>query len=99
MEIEVLSITSPRKNNILANASVKITFETHSIIIADWRILKNKSDDIWLAGPSYSIAEGRNWRYEPTITLSRELQAMVSAAILDAYDRQRPTKSNWYQAG
>lgn len=73
MSGQVLTIIAPRKQGVHAHAS-------------DLRILRNRSGQLWLGMPSYSIPDGRNFRYEQTVELSRELKRAVEDAVLGEYE-------------
>jgi DNA-binding cell septation regulator SpoVG len=78
---------SHRKNAVnLASAVVQITFGEHVITVADCRVLEGKpGKPPWVALPSFSVPSGREWSYNPTITLSDGLRDQVWAAVLKAY--------------
>ena len=86
MHVEILSITPPRKPSTLANAKVRLTFDGSFVVdVDDIRVLKNNRGDLWIALPTYSVPEGRGYRYEKTVELSRGLLRQVEDAVLEAY--------------
>lgn len=90
MKIKVLEITPPRKTSALGGAKVELTTEDGlSITIDDLRILKNREGVTWCAPPTYAVSEGRNWRYFPTVSFSRELRRLVEDAVLSAFEAQQ----------
>ena len=86
MRITSVEIYPARKPSFLANAKVTLNDdEGNSITITDYRVLSNKQSELWVASPNYTIPDGKAWRYEPTIILSRKLQFDVSEVVLAAY--------------
>lgn len=86
MKVTLQSLTPPRKPNVLAHASVKIEFDTHSITISDLRLLRNRSGELWVGMPAIAVSNGgREYRYEPCVEFSRELRRAVEDAVLAAY--------------
>ena len=86
MKVEIVSITAPRKASTLANVKVRLHFEEgHIVDVDDLRVLRNKHEELWLAPPTYSVPEGRGYRYERTVEFSRELTRQVNDAALDPY--------------
>lgn len=88
--VEVLSINPPRKNSFLATAKVRITFgepgQASVVEIDDVRILKNHRQELWIALPTFSVQDGRNYRYEKTVDVSRGLLRQIETAVLEAYE-------------
>jgi DNA-binding cell septation regulator SpoVG len=89
MQITIKEIAAPRKSSALASATVEITFEGHTLTIGDWRVLRNRTGELWVAPPSYAIPEGRSFHYENTFETDRVLLARIQGAVLDAYEAQR----------
>lgn len=91
VQIEVLSINPPRKNSFLATAKVRLTFgepgQANVVEVDDIRVLKNHRQETWIALPTYSVQDGRNYRYEKTVDVSRGLLRQVETAVLDAYEK------------
>lgn len=86
MRITNVEIYPARKPSFLANAKVQLSDdEGNSVTITDFRILKNKQSELWVAVPNYTIPDGKGWIYEPTVILSRKLQFDISEAVLAAY--------------
>jgi hypothetical protein len=92
MYIANVEIYPARKPSFLANAKVQLSDdEGNSITITDFRILRNKQSEFWVAVPNYTIPDGKGWIYEPTVILSRKLQFEISEAILATYAKwQQP---------
>jgi hypothetical protein len=82
MQITIKEIAAPRKSSALASAIVEITFEGHTLTIADWRVLRNRTGELWVAPPSYAIPVGRSFHYENTVETDRGLLARIQAAVL-----------------
>jgi DNA-binding cell septation regulator SpoVG len=88
MKVNVLEVTSARKQSALASARVELAdAEGNAITIDDLRILRNRQSQLWVALPTYSVPDGKSFRYEQTVILSRELKRQVEDACLQAYDR------------
>ncbi|MGA3294969.1 MAG: hypothetical protein ABSE45_13420 [Candidatus Acidiferrales bacterium] len=86
MKVEILSVTPSRKPSALANVKIRLTCdEGYCIDIDDIRVLRNNRNELWTALPTYSVAEGRGYRYEKTVDVSRGLFRQVDDAVLDAY--------------
>lgn len=86
MHITDVEIYPARKPSFLANAKVTLADEKgNSVTITDFRLLRNKQSELWVAVPNYTIPDGKGWVYEPTIVLSRKLQFEISEAVLAAY--------------
>jgi hypothetical protein len=86
MHIAEVEIYAARKPSFIANARVTLSDdEGNSVTVTDFRVLRNKQSELWVAVPNYTIADGKGWIYEPTIILSRKLQFEVSEAVLAAY--------------
>ena len=92
MRIINIEIYPARKPSFLANAKVTLSDdEGNSVTITDFRLLRNKQSELWVAVPNYTLPDGKGWVYEPTVVLSRKLQFEISEAVLDAYAKwQRP---------
>ena len=90
MQITIKQIAAPRKSSALASAIVEFTFEGHTLTIADWRVLRNRTGELWVAPPSYAIPEGRSFHYENTVETDRALLTKIQAAVLDAFEAQQP---------
>ena len=92
IRITNVEVYPARKPSFLANTRVTLSDdEGDSVTITDFRLLRNKQSELWVAVPNYTIPDGKGWVYEPTIILSRKLQFEVSEAVLAAYARwQRP---------
>lgn len=92
MHITNVEIYPARKPSFLANAKVTLgDNEGNTITITDFRILSNKQSELWVAVPNYTVPDGKAWRYDPTIVLSRKLQFEVTEAVLAAYPKwQQP---------
>src|SRR5438132_546967 len=88
MKVNVLEVTSPRKQSALASVKVELAdAEGNVITIDDLRVLRNRQNQVWVAIPTYSVPEGKSFRYEPTVVFSRELRSQVEDAALAAYQR------------
>jgi DNA-binding cell septation regulator SpoVG len=86
MRITNVEIYPARKPSFLANAKVTLSDdEGNSVTITDFRLLRNKQSELWVAVPNYTIPDGKGWVYEPTIIMSRKLQFEVSEAVLGAF--------------
>jgi hypothetical protein len=92
MRITNIEIYPARKPSFLANARVELSDnEGNSLTITDFRILRNKQSDLWVAVPNYTIPDGKGWIYEPTVILSRKLQFEISEAVLAVFAKwQQP---------
>ena len=89
MHVRVLEITKARKSSYLAGAKVELSDDNGtSIVIDDLRILRNRQDQLWLAPPTYSTANGKAWEYRPVIQFDRELKRQIEDAVLAEYERQ-----------
>lgn len=86
MHIAVKEIGPPRKSNALASAVVELSTEGHTLTVSDLRILQNRSGEKWVALPSFAIPEGKSYRYENTVAVSRALLVQISTAVLDAFE-------------
>lgn len=87
MNVKDVVIYSSRKSSVLASARVQLADSDGDVVILDdLRVLRNKQGSLWCALPTYSIAEGKSYRYEATITLSRQLQRDVEDHVLRAFD-------------
>src|SRR5262252_3922922 len=83
-----VEIYSARKPSFLASARVQLSDdEGNSVTITDFRILRNKQSELWVAVPNYTVPDGKGWVYEPTIILSHKLQFEISDAVVAAYER------------
>jgi len=89
MHITVKAIEPPRKAGAIASATVEIAFDNHRLTIADWRILRNRTGELWVAPPSYAVPEGKSYHYENTVVADRALLHEVAAVVLDAYERRQ----------
>lgn len=90
VRVEVVAIVPPRKPSCLAEATAKVILEDGEFfVVGDLRILRNKSAQLWVALPTYSIKEGNGWRYEPTVELSRGLRRQLEDAVIVAYEAQQ----------
>jgi DNA-binding cell septation regulator SpoVG len=69
----------------VASARVRLVTSLGVIVISDCRLLRNRSNVVWMALPSHSTPNGRSWDYHPTIELSPELMQEVTSAVLRAY--------------
>lgn len=89
--VEVLSVNPPRKSSFLATAKVRLTFGEPGAVsvveVDDIRVLKNHRQETWIALPTFSVQDGRNYRYEKTIDVSRGLLRQIETAVLDAYEK------------
>jgi DNA-binding cell septation regulator SpoVG len=86
MKVTVKSLVPPRKNGILAHASVEIELEGQRITMSDLRVLQNKSGELWVGMPSVAVQDGgKSYHYEPCVELGRELKRQVEDCVLDAY--------------
>lgn len=95
MQIEVLSINSPRKPSVLATAKVRLVFSEGQIIeVDDIRILKNNRGELWIALPTYSMQDGRNYRYEKTVEMSKGLHRQIETAVLTSYESWDPGQTS-----
>ena len=93
MRIEVLSVNPPRKASLLATAKIRLTFDEGYIVeIDDVRILQNNRGELWIAMPTYSVQDGRNYRYEKTVEMSKDLHRRIEQAVLDAYKQREATQ-------
>jgi DNA-binding cell septation regulator SpoVG len=98
MQVEVLAITTPRKASVLANAKVRLTFSEvgasgPSIIeIDDIRVLRNNRGELWIAMPTYSVPEGRGYRYEKVVETSKGLHRQIEDAVLGAFEAQKAVR-------
>ena len=89
MLIKVLNLSPSSKPQVLASARVELSIEGtgQSIIIDDDRVLRNRSGQLWLAMPSYSVpSNGKGYDYLPAITLSTKLKRDVEDVVLPAYE-------------
>ena len=97
MRITNVEIYPARKPSFLANAKVQLSDDQgNSVTITDFRILRNKQSELWVAVPNYTVPDGKGWVYEPTIILSRKFQFEISEAVLAAYEKwrkQQPIRS------
>lgn len=86
--MKVLEVSSPRKQSALACVKVELAdAEGNVVTIDDLRILRNRQSQLWVALPTYSVPDGKSFRHEQTVLLSRELKRQVEDACLQAYDR------------
>jgi DNA-binding cell septation regulator SpoVG len=86
--VAVLELKKSEKNNVLASATVQITFDADSqITIADFRVLRNKQGNLWVAAPSRAVQlpAGRSFEYHPVVVLSRSLQRETEDKVLAAF--------------
>lgn len=87
MNVRVLELVPPKKASCLAGAKIELSDGNGTtIVIDDLRILKNREGVLWCAPPTYAISEGRNWRYFPTVSFSRELRRQIEDAVLSAFE-------------
>lgn len=89
LQIVVKEVGPPRKSNALASAVIELSFDNHTLTIADLRVLRNRSGECWVALPSFAIPDGKSYRYENTVTADRGLLALIQAAVLDAFEAQQ----------
>jgi DNA-binding cell septation regulator SpoVG len=88
MKVNVLEISSPRKQSALANVRIELVDADGNVItIDDMRVLRNRQSQLWVAFPTYSVPDGKSFRYQQTVILSRELKRQVEDTCLQAYDR------------
>jgi len=90
MNVRVLTITAHPKPTILARAQVEIQFDDgESLTIDDLRVLRNRSNQLWVAPPSYSVPinGGRNFDYVPTVNFSVRLRRTIEDAVLAAFEQ------------
>jgi DNA-binding cell septation regulator SpoVG len=92
MQITIKQIAGPRKSSALASGIVELSFEGHVLTIADWRILRNRTGELWVAPPSYAVPEGKSYHYENTVEMDRTLLSQIQAAVLDAYEAQQAVR-------
>jgi DNA-binding cell septation regulator SpoVG len=90
--VNVLEVSSPKKQSALASLRVELADADGNIVtVDDLRILRNRQGQLWVALPTYSVPDGKSFRYEQTVMLSRELKRQVEDACLQAYDRWATT--------
>jgi hypothetical protein len=86
--VEVLALGKSEKSNVLASATVQITVNGDSqITIVDFRVLRNKQGNLWVAAPSRAVAlpASRSFKYQPMVVLSRSLQRETEDKVLAAF--------------
>lgn len=90
MKIQRVELYPPRKANVLANVKVELSDSDGStIVIDDNRILRNREGNLWLAQPTFAVADGRAWKYFPVVSISRELRRQIEDAAIRAYESQQ----------
>jgi DNA-binding cell septation regulator SpoVG len=81
MKVNLLEVSSPRKQSALASVKVELAdAEGNVVTIDDLRVLRNRQGQLWVAMPTYSLPDGKSFRYEQTVMLSRELKRQVEDA-------------------
>jgi DNA-binding cell septation regulator SpoVG len=86
--VAVLELKNSEKNNVLASATVQIGLDADSqITIVDFRVLRNKQGNLWVAAPSRAVAlpASRSFEYQPMVVLSRSLQRETEDKVLAAF--------------
>jgi len=86
--VNVLDIRPSRKSSAIADLTIEIQTKCGTITIADCRILRNRQNQTWMAMPSYPVpTSGRDFKYEQTVLLSKELRRAVDDAALAGFEK------------
>lgn len=90
MKILRVELSPPRKANVLANVKIELADnDGNTIVVDDNRILRNREGNLWLAQPTHALADGKAWKYQATVSFSRELRRAIEDEVLSAYERQQ----------
>src|ERR1700732_2899745 len=89
MQVKVMNVGKGTKNHVLASCKVQLSDEQDVITILDARVLRNRSGELWVGYPSQSIqAFDGSQRYIPILEFSRELNSLISDAVLAEFENQ-----------
>jgi hypothetical protein len=87
-KVRVTEMKPSRKPNALVDASIQIAFGSHTIDIADFRVLRNRQGGLWCAAPAYAISSGgRSFEYFPTASFSTALKRLIEDTVLAEFDK------------
>lgn len=88
MQVQILAVGKPRKPSYLAAIKYQVTLDDGNVItVDDARILRNSQGILWLAQPTYAVADGRNWQYQPTVVLSHSLRKELEDLAISAFEQ------------
>jgi len=97
--IKVVEIKKSRKSNALADVSVSLSLGSNELGIADFRVLRNKQGQLWVAPPAYSVTVGKAFEYFPVVTLSVVLKRAVDDEILRVFEMWEKSQQSGMPAG
>lgn len=88
MQVQILAVGKPRKPSYLAAIKYQVMLDDGNVItVDDARILRNSQGILWLAQPTYAVADGRNWPYQPTVVLSHPLRKELEDLAVSAFEQ------------
>lgn len=92
MNVQVVEVGQSARPNVFASVSVEVSNGAGDVVVIhDVRILKNKSGEFWAALPTYNkpTGDGKQFEFQPTVELSRDLKQQVLEAALNAFEASR----------
>jgi len=88
VNVKVVQFSRSPKPSLLATAKVELTFGSHSIVVDEVRVLRNRNSQIWIAMPAHSVpGSGRAFEYAPSVVLSRSLFREVEDLVIVGYEK------------
>jgi DNA-binding cell septation regulator SpoVG len=85
--VKIVSVGRSPKPSILATAKVELCLPGgDTITIDDLRVLRNRQGALWIAMPAFSVTNGKQYEYFPSVALSTRLKREVEDATLAAFE-------------